>query len=42
MIGAANPTAKDMTFGDRRNSELAFSGSLTTASTPDRIEPDRR
>ena len=42
MIGAANPTAKDIILGDRRNGELAFSGSRTTASTPDRIEPDRR
>ena len=45
MIGAANTTAKDITdikVGDRRNGELAFSGSRTTASTPDRIEHDRR
>jgi hypothetical protein len=42
MIGAANPTAKDIILGDRRNGELAFSGSRTTASTPDRIEHDRR
>ena len=45
MIGAANATAKDITdikVGDRRNGELAFSGSRTTASTPDRIEHDRR
>ena len=44
MIGAANTTAKDITtqVGDRRNGELAFSGSRTTASTPDRIERDRR
>jgi hypothetical protein len=45
MIGAANTTAKDITnikVGDRRTGELAFSGSRTTASTPDRIEHDRR
>ena len=42
MIGAANTTAKDINVGDRRNGELAFSGSRTTASTPDRIEHDRR
>jgi hypothetical protein len=44
MIGAANMTAKDIPdikVGDR-NGELAFSGSRTTASTPDRIEHDRR
>ena len=42
MISAANTTAKDVNVGDRRNGELAFSGSRTTASTPDRIEHDRR
>lgn len=50
MIGAANTTAKnikDIKVGDRRNDEPAFSGSRstasrTTASTPDRIEHDRR
>jgi hypothetical protein len=42
MISAANTTAKDVNIGDRRNGELAFSGSRTTASTPDRIERDRR
>jgi hypothetical protein len=42
MIGAANTTAKNINVGDRRNGELAFSGSRTTASTPDRIEHDRR
>ena len=42
MISAANPTAKDIKVGERRNGELAFSGSRTTASTPDRIERDRR
>ncbi len=42
MIGAANTTAKDIKVGDRRNGEVAFSGSRTTASTPDRIEHDRR
>ena len=34
MIGAANTTAKDVKdikVGDRRNDELAFSGSRTTA-----------
>ena len=33
MIGAANTTAKDVNVGDRRNGELAFSGSRTTASS---------
>jgi hypothetical protein len=42
MISAANRTAKDINVGDRPDSELAFSGSRTTASTPDRIERDRR
>jgi hypothetical protein len=36
MIGAANTTAKDV------NVELVSSGPRTTASTPDRIEHDRR
>jgi hypothetical protein len=42
MIKAANTTAKNINVGDRPDSELAFSGPLTTASTPDRIERDRR
>jgi hypothetical protein len=45
MIGAANTTAKDITdikVGDRRDAELAFSGSRTARSRPDRIEHDRR
>jgi len=45
MIGAANATAKDIKnikVGDHRDDELAFSGARTTASTPDRIEHDRR
>jgi hypothetical protein len=42
MIGGANTHAKDISLGDRRNGELAFTGSRTTASTPDRIEHDRR
>jgi hypothetical protein len=42
MISAANTTAKNINVGDRPDSELAFSGSRTTASTPDRIERDRR
>ena len=45
MIGAANTTTKDMhdiTVGDRRVGELAFSGPRTTGSPPDRIEHDRR
>jgi hypothetical protein len=45
MIGAANTTAKDTKdtkVGDRRDGELAFSGARTTASTPDRIQHDRR
>jgi len=42
MISAANTTATNINVGDRPDSELAFSGSRTTASTPDRIERDRR
>jgi len=42
MISAANTTAKNINVGDRPDSELAFSGSRTTTSTPDRIERDRR
>jgi hypothetical protein len=41
-MGAANTTAKDITVGEKRSGEDAFSGSRTTASTPDRIEHDRR
>ncbi len=42
MIGGANAYAKDIRLGDHRKGELAYSGSRTTASTPDRIEHDRR
>jgi hypothetical protein len=50
MIGTANATTKnikDINVGDHRNGEPAFSGSRTTASrttasTPDRVEHDRR
>ena len=42
MISAANTTAKNINVGDRLDSQLAFSGSRTTASTPDRIERDLR
>ena len=42
MISAANTTATNINVGDRPDSELAFSGSRSTASTPDRIERDRR
>jgi hypothetical protein len=42
MISAANATATNINVGDRQDRELAFSGSRTTASTPDRIERDRR
>lgn len=42
MISGANTHAKDLNLGENRNGELAFSGSRATASTPDRIEPDRR
>jgi hypothetical protein len=42
MISAANTTAKNINVGDCPDSELVFSGSRTTASTPDRIERDRR
>jgi len=42
MISAANATAKNINVDDRPDSELIFSGSRTTASTPDRIERDRR
>jgi len=42
MISAADTTARNINVDDRPDSELAFSGSRTTASTPDRIERDRR
>jgi len=42
MISATNTTAKNINVADRPDSELAFSGSRTTTSTPDRIERDRR
>ena len=42
MISGANTHAKDINLGENRDGELAFSGSRTTASTPDRIERDRR
>ena len=42
MTGADNTTAKDNTLGESRSGEDTFSGSRTTASTPDRIERDRR
>ena len=42
MISAANTTAKNINVGDRQDREPAFSGSHTAASTPDRIERDRR
>jgi hypothetical protein len=42
MTGAGNTTAKDITLGENRSGEDAFPGSRTTASTPDRIERDRR
>jgi hypothetical protein len=45
MISVANPTGKDVKDvkgSDRRDGELAFSGSRTNASTPGRIESDRR
>jgi hypothetical protein len=41
MISAGNAHAKDISLGDQRSGELAFSGSRATASTPDRIERDR-
>ena len=43
MISGANAQAKDLNLGENRNSERAFSsGSRTTASTPERIDRDRR
>ena len=42
MISAANTTATNINVGDLPDSELAFSGSRPTTSTPDRIERDRR
>jgi hypothetical protein len=42
MISGANTHAKGLNLGENGNGELAFSGSRTTASTPDRIERDRR
>lgn len=43
MISGANAHAKDLNLGEIRNGERAFSsGSRTTASTPERIDRDRR
>jgi len=42
MISGTSTHAKDLNLGENRNGERAFSGSLTSASTPDRIERDRR
>jgi len=43
MISGANAHAKDLNLGENRNAERAFSsGSRTTASTPERIDRDRR
>ena len=43
MISGANAHAKDLNLGENRNGERAFSsGSRTTASTPERIDRDRR
>ena len=43
MISGANAHAKDLNLGENRNSEHVFSsGSRTTASTPERIDRDRR
>jgi len=42
MISGANTHAKGLNLGESGNGERAFSGSRTTASTPDRIERDRR
>ena len=43
MISGANAHAKDLNLGENRNSERAFSsGSHTAASTPERIDRDRR
>jgi hypothetical protein len=42
MVSGANAHTKELNLGENRNGERAFSGSRTTASTPDRIERDRR
>ena len=41
MISGAGAQAKDFNLGQNGNAESAFPGTRTTASTPDRIEPDR-
>ena len=42
MISGASAQAKDFNLGQNGSAQRAFSGSRTTASTPDRIEHDRR
>ena len=42
MISGASAHTKDLNLGENRNGERAFSGSRTTASTPERIDRDRR
>lgn len=42
MIGAASPSGKDSTSGEHRSRDHVSTGSRTNASTPDRIEHDRR
>lgn len=42
IISTANATATDSTLDDHRSDDRALSGARTTASTPDRIEHDRR
>jgi hypothetical protein len=42
MVKGANAYDKDLNLGEKRNGERAFSGPRTTASTPERIDRDRR
>ena len=42
MISGAKAHTKDLNLGENRTGERAFSGPSTTASTPERIDRDRR
>jgi len=42
MVSGAKAHTKELNLGENRNGERAFSGPRTTASTPERIDRDRR
>ena len=42
MVKEPNGHGKDLNLGENGNGERAFSGSRNTASTPERIDRDRR